>query len=166
MSNLTIEIKATELTQAILALAGALSGDKVQAQQDTVIAPFIPPVQQQAQAFNPQHQPNTQFAQPVQQQAYAQPVQQQQSQAANLPYVAPVQQAPQMQQPVPQQMPTQQVTYTAEQLAVAATQLVDAGKRNDLVQLLQSFGVSALSLLPKEKYGEFAIALRQMGAKL
>lgn len=132
MSNLTIEIKANELTEAILALANALSGYEVQAQQDTVIAPFIPPVQQ---------------VQQVQQQPVQQPIQQ------------PVQ------QPV-QQIPVQQATYSTEQLAIAATQLVDAGKRNDLVQLLQSFGVGALTQLPKERYGEFATQIRAMGAKL
>ena len=53
-----------------------------------------------------------------------------------------------------------------EQLAVAATQLVDAGRREELVQLLRQFGVEALTQLPKEQYGAFATALRQMGAKI
>jgi hypothetical protein len=53
-----------------------------------------------------------------------------------------------------------------EQLAVAATQLVDAGRRNDLVSLLGSFGVQALTQLPKEHYGVFATQLRAMGARI
>lgn len=57
-------------------------------------------------------------------------------------------------------------TYTADQLAIAATQLMDAGRRNELVNLLKSFGVSALTQLPKEQYGAFATALRELGAKI
>jgi outer membrane biosynthesis protein TonB len=67
-------------------------------------------------------------------------------------------------QPAP--VPTTQQTYTMEQLAVAATQLVDAGRREELVGLLGQFGVQALTALPKEQYGAFATALRQMGAKI
>lgn len=63
-------------------------------------------------------------------------------------------------------VPTTAQTYTKDQLAVAATQLVDAGRREELVQLLSQFGVSALTQLPKEQYGAFATALRQMGAKI
>ena len=53
-----------------------------------------------------------------------------------------------------------------DQLAVAATQLVDKGQRLELVKLLHSFGVPALTELPKELYGNFATQLRAMGAKL
>ncbi len=67
-------------------------------------------------------------------------------------------------QPAP--VPTTQQTYTMEQLAVAATQLVDAGRREELVGLLGRFGVQALTALPKEQYGAFATTLRQMGAKI
>ena len=57
-------------------------------------------------------------------------------------------------------------TYTMDQLAVAATQLVDAGRREELISLLTQFGVQALTALPKEQYGAFATTLRQMGAKI
>ena len=57
-------------------------------------------------------------------------------------------------------------TYTQEQLAVAAMQLMDAGRQAELVSLLGSFGVQALTELPKEQYGNFATQLRAMGAKL
>lgn len=74
--------------------------------------------------------------------------------------------------PVPTQtqapagVPVSAPTYTREQLAVAATQLIDAGRRNDVVGLLSSFGVQALTALPKDQYGAFATQLRAMGAKL
>lgn len=76
---------------------------------------------------------------------------------------APVQ--PPAQQPQAT-VPTTAPTYTLEQLAVAATPLIDGGKRQALVNLLAAFGVRALTELPKERYGEFATALRQMGAKI
>jgi hypothetical protein len=57
-------------------------------------------------------------------------------------------------------------SYTMEQLAAAATQIVDAGHRVELVSLLGSFGVQALTELPKEQYGAFAIQLRALGAKI
>jgi hypothetical protein len=72
------------------------------------------------------------------------------------------------QTPVPQTaaVPTASQTYTMEQLAVAATQLVDAGRRSELVSLLQTFGVQALTALPKEQYGAFAAQLRGLVAKI
>lgn len=63
-------------------------------------------------------------------------------------------------------VPTSSQAYTMEQLAVAATQLVDAGRRSELVSLLQTFGVQALTALPKEQYGAFATQLRVLGAKI
>jgi hypothetical protein len=57
-------------------------------------------------------------------------------------------------------------TYTMEQLAVATTQLVDAGRRTELLSLLSSFGVQALTALPKEQYGAFAAQLRALEAKI
>lgn len=74
---------------------------------------------------------------------------------------------PQIQQaPVQQSVPTQTQTYTMDQLAIAATQLMDSGKRTELIGLLGQFGVQALTALPKEQYGAFATALRGMGAKI
>jgi hypothetical protein len=63
-------------------------------------------------------------------------------------------------------VPTSTQSYTMEQLAVAATQIVDAGRRAELVGLLSSFGVQALTALPKEQYGAFATQLRVLGAKI
>jgi hypothetical protein len=63
-------------------------------------------------------------------------------------------------------VPTSAPAYTMEQLAVAATQLVDAGRRAELVNLLNTFGVQALTVLPKGQYGAFATQLRALGAKI
>ncbi len=64
----------------------------------------------------------------------------------------------------PTSVPTVAQSYTMDQLAVAATQLMDAGQ--DIRPLLAQFGVQALMQLPKEQYGNFATALRQMGARI
>lgn len=66
----------------------------------------------------------------------------------------------------PQAVPTSAPAYTFDQLAVAATQLTDAGRREEVLQLLNSFGVQALTALPKEQYGAFATKLRELGAKI
>ncbi|WP_127575280.1 hypothetical protein [Paenibacillus barengoltzii] len=63
-------------------------------------------------------------------------------------------------------VPTSAPSYTMEQLGVAAQPLVDAGRGPELVGWLQQHGVSALTQLPKEKYGEFATFLRSLGASI
>jgi hypothetical protein len=82
------------------------------------------------------------------------------------PLQQPVQQP--MQQPVqqPAGIPTSDVNYTFDQLAVAATQVNDMGKRDALVAMLNRFGVPSMTQLPKEMYGAFANELRVLGAKL
>jgi hypothetical protein len=96
------------------------------------------------------------------------PVQQQQPQQAPVtptqPQAVPTQQAPVQQQP--QAVPTSAPTYSFDQLAVAATQLMDAGRMADLQQLLSSFGVQALMELPETQFGAFATKLRELGAKI
>ncbi|MDD2401963.1 MAG: hypothetical protein PHD60_07180 [Clostridia bacterium] len=77
---------------------------------------------------------------------------------------APTQAIPQ--NPVTPTIPTTAQTYSIEQLAVAATQLVDSGRRTELVGLLTAFGVQALTALPKEQYGAFVTQLRALGAKI
>lgn len=56
--------------------------------------------------------------------------------------------------------------YTQEQLARATATLADAGKIQQIRQLFQQFGIQQLTALPKERYGEYATALRQMGAHI
>lgn len=86
---------------------------------------------------------------------------------------APIQAVAQMQTPVPVVAPaaTQSVlvaapSYTVEQLAQAGMQLVDAGKRESVISLLQSFGVQALTELAPEYYGAYAAKLRELGANI
>lgn len=135
--NIVIEIKAPDLASAIQSLAEALKTSNVKIDEPKTI--------------EPQAQPEQQITSPT----------------PAIPTSPPVQTAqPQAQPEQTQPIPTQAPTYTMDQLAVAATQLMDAGKRNELIQLLQSFGVQTLTALPQEQYGAFATKLRELGAKI
>lgn len=90
-------------------------------------------------------------------------------------------QQPATQQPVPSQQPASQQqavppvqpaiptasrTYTLDELAGAAMVLMDRGMQAQLQELLAGYGVEALPMLPPEQYGNFATALRGMGAQI
>lgn len=77
----------------------------------------------------------------------------------------PAPQAPQAtQQPEP--VATSTTSYTLNDLAGAAMTLMDKGMQAQLQQLLAGYGVDALPALPMERYGEFATALRGLGAQI
>lgn len=81
--------------------------------------------------------------------------------------IAPVQTAPVQTTPVQTAVPTSTVAYTMDDLARAGMSLMDCGKQAELQKLLkEGFGVDALPQLPKEQYGAFATALREMGAQI
>lgn len=103
---------------------------------------------------------------PTAQQAPAAPVQQ--------PMPAPAPAAP-MPAPATTAQPNMPVAgvplaqppkYTVDQIMAAGAQLMDAGKVNDLMNLLHSFGVQAVMDLKPEQLGAFATTLRDMGAKI
>lgn len=153
--NISITINAPELVSAIQALAQSLTGNQIiaaVAAPQAAVTPTAAPVQ---------HQPVQDFTQqqivPPTQPMYQQTVPVSPAPTA-VPGVVPG--------VVPGTVPTEAPTYTIDQLAVAATQLVDAGRREELVQLLAAFGVQALTGLPKEQFGTFATQLRAMGAKI
>ena len=68
--------------------------------------------------------------------------------------------------PVQAPVPTTSVTYTPDDLARAAFALMDSGRQQELIGLLQQFGVNAIPELKPEQYGAFATALRGMGAQI
>lgn len=83
------------------------------------------------------------------------------------PAPASVPAAPPSAVPVTQQaVPTSTMAYTADDLAKAAISLMDAGRQNELIALLQQFGVAAVPNLLPAQYGAFATALRGMGAQI
>ena len=86
--------------------------------------------------------------------------------------VAPVSTAPvsELVTPPPS-APTQEassaaVSYSLDDLARAGADLLDQGKQAELPALLARFGITSLPDLPKERYGEFATAMREMGARI
>jgi hypothetical protein len=71
--------------------------------------------------------------------------------AAPLPPAVPVAAAP---------------AYTHEQIMTAGAALMDAGKTNELIALLNAFGVQAVTHLKAEQLGAFATELRKLGAQI
>ena len=120
-------------------------------------------------AMQPQRQPVMQQVPVVPTQAAAPvtPVQATAPVASTQPAVSttPVQAAAPM-APVQATVPTTSVTYTPDDLARAAFALMDSGRQQELIGLLQQFGVNAIPELKPEQFGAFATALRGMGAQI
>lgn len=158
MIEITVNIQATALVEAINTFAAAIEARNYEFTQ-AEIARVAAPLQAILEPVNPTP---AAIAQPMPTAPAIQTF------AANqAPVAAPAPAQIQIQAPIAAPaVPTSAPGYTLEQLAVAATQLVDAGRRAELVQLLGSFGLQALTELPKEHYAGFANQLRAMGAKL
>ena len=77
-----------------------------------------------------------------------------------------VQQTVPTQQTVQTAVPVVEKTYTLEDLQRASSTLVQAGKIQLLQGLLQEFNSLALTTLPAEQYGAFALRLRELGAAI
>ncbi len=144
--EITVNVTGLDnLANAIFALANAAGNSKEETQMD---AAKVAPVVQQTVV-------------PMETVAPA---------ATTVPSTPPVQPVPTTQatptappvNPVPTATATP--TYTMEQLAVAATGLIDAGKMQDVQNTLASLGAQTLMDLPQEKYGEFASAIKAIGA--
>lgn len=103
----------------------------------------------------------------------------QQTQLPTQQPVQTVQTVPVQTQTVQQTVPTQQTVqtvqtavpvtekaYTLEDLQRASSTLVQAGKIQLLQGLLQEFNSLALTTLPVEQYGAFALRLRELGAAI
>lgn len=101
------------------------------------------------------------------------PVQQTQLPTQQPVQTVPVQTVPVQTVPVQQTVQTVQTavpiaekTYTLEDLQRASSTLVQAGKIQLLQGLLQEFNSLALTTLPTEQYGAFALRLRELGAAI
>lgn len=145
MNEIVIRIEGLEeLTKAVQMLAASHSGQEMQAP---------------AAALQPIQAP-TAAPQPIQAQI---PVVQSVPVQAPVPSAVPATQAPAF---APVQVPTTALPqqYSFDQLAVAMSNLcANANEQPKVHALLNQFGVSALFDLPKERYGEFATALRGIG---
>lgn len=89
---------------------------------------------------------------------------------APVPAATSVDQSTPVQPPVaPAPAPTTgqpEETFTMNDLSVAGAKLVEQGKMDAVVTLLQRFGVAAITQLKEEQYADFAKSLRAMGASI
>lgn len=100
---------------------------------------------------------------PIQQPVQSVPVQTAPTQTVQ--QTIPIQQ-PVQTQPVQTAVPVAEKTYTLEDLQRASSTLVQAGKIQLLQGLLQEFNSLALTTLPVDQYGAFALRLRELGAAI
>lgn len=140
MSNFTLTIQASpELAAAIAAFAAAMSST-------SFIAPAAAPAQLPTAAPVKPATPPPAPVMPVP--------------TAAAPAAAPV----------PVQPPVVPVAaapaYSRDQIMTAGAALIDAGKINELMGLLNAFGVQAVTHLKQEQLGAFATELRKLGAQI
>lgn len=83
----------------------------------------------------------------------------------NAPTAGPTSAAP-GNTPAPAVPVTGAPAYTLDQISRAGASLVDAGKMQQLLELLGRYGVQAVTQLKPEQYGAFATELRALGAQI
>lgn len=162
MNEIKIVIEGMkELTDAVNRLASSVAAGNAPVVANTQVPDTQNPVgttlSVQAPVCQAQPQAFSQMGQIPQQAAPAMPVPQQ-TMGVPISGMAP------MQGPVPTTAAPQ--TFTIEQLQVAAAGLTGMGKMPQVMGILQKFGIQAMTELPKERYGEFALALREAGAQI
>ena len=129
---------------------------------DEIIAKYGNGVENVAVNVEPFKDSNAQQTQvPIQQPVQSVPVQTAPTQTVQ--QTVPVQQTV---QPVQTVVPVAEKTYTLEDLQRASSTLVQAGKIQLLQGLLQEFNSLALTTLPVDQYGAFALRLRELGAAI
>lgn len=168
MNEIKITITAPELTDAIKNLAAALIG---KAQPATPAAPVnLTTAQATPQIVRPatmQPTANPTPAPTVPAQAPGVPLSAAPAQTAvptapTVPVAAPAPTAPAQAPTVPTSAPQ----YTIEMIANAGSSLVDAGKMDQLMGLLDKFGVVSIDKLSPDNYGAMATELRALGATI
>lgn len=165
MLEMKLTIEAPDLSAALNNLASAIGGAKpafqlVGSYTKQQNAPA--PVQQPAA---PVQNPQPMAPAPAQQPAQA-PVQQPPIPVQQFPGPAPVAPNAPVTPPVASVPLAPPPQYTVDQIMAAGATLMDAGKVNDLMNLLHSFGVQAVMDLKPEQLGAFATEMRKLGAKI
>lgn len=155
MSEIILKVQAPELAAAIAQLAAVMGNAPIQ----TLAAPA--PVAAPAPAQLPTATP-TQPPAPV-----APPAAPVAPAPAQAPAAPPAQAQPPVAPPAPPVVPTAAApTYDRDQIMTAGAALIDAGKINELMGLLNAFGVQAVTQLKQEQLGAFATELRKLGAQI
>ena len=141
--KINVEVTATEIVTAINNLADVIG---------KMGTPVITPIVTKAEPVNPEPVQAAPQPAPVAPVPKPQPV----PTAAPTPAPQPVQAAPE----------PQQKTITIDMLAAAGAPLVDQGKMQQLMALLNKYGVQAITQLTPDKYDAFAADLRAIGAQI
>lgn len=161
MIEIRITVDCPDLVNAATTLANAMAGVKPAAAPAATSVSGTAPVAQYGSAAPVSTQtPTPPVAQTVTVPAPAAPVNPMYpSMPTNYPSnTAPVTAAPVAQAPA----------FTLEQVSKAGADLITAQptKMQDLMALLQQYGVQTIQALPADKLGAFATALRGMGAQI
>lgn len=154
MFEINVTVNAPELAEALNNLAAALKGAKLEpaasktgkADKPAPVPPadYMPPADTAPAPATPAPAPAVTPA----------------------PAPAPVQ-APVTPAPAPAPVPVAPApTYNRDQIMTAGAALIDAGKINELMGLLNSFGVQAVTQLKQDQLGAFATELRKLGAQI
>lgn len=69
-------------------------------------------------------------------------------------------------QPTPAVLVAPVKEYTLEEIQVALQPLMDAGRTNEIVGLMQKYKVASLPELPKDQFPNLVVDLRNMGARI
>lgn len=174
MLEMKITITAADLAQAINNLAAALNGSTKMpttkeaapaasapaAQPATPTAPVNPTPAPVAPMTTPASTPNVA---PATMPTAANPT----MPVAGAPLSAtPAQPVTPAANVAPANVPTAAPQYTLDMIATAGSALIDAGKMDQLMQLLAKFGVASLTELAPDNYGAVATELRALGAAI
>lgn len=154
MFEINVTVNAPELAEALNNLAAALKGAKPE-----------PAASKSGKADKPA---------PVPPADYMPPADTAPAPATPAPAVTPAPapapepvQAPVTPAPAPAPVPVAPApTYSRDQIMTAGAALIDAGKINELMGLLNSFGVQAVTQLKQDQLGAFATELRKLGAQI
>lgn len=146
MLEMKITIAAPDLAAALNNLAAALDGSKTNPTTKTTVPSASAPVNPTPVPSAPLSATPAQTATPI---------------APTIPVAQPVPTAA----PAPT-VPTSAPQYTLDMIATAGSSLIDAGKMEQLMQLLTRFGAASLTELAPESYGAVANELRAMGAAI
>lgn len=155
MFEINVTVNAPEIAEALNNLAAALKGAKLE-----------PAASKTGKADKP--------AAPVPPADYMPPADTAPAPATPAPAVTPAPatapapvQAPVTPAPAPAPVPVAPApTYNRDQIMTAGAALIDAGKINELMGLLNSFGVQAVTQLKQDQLGAFATELRKLGAQI
>lgn len=148
--TITHRVEAPALVDAINNLANALTGGIVVPANAKTPEPKAAPAPGPAPVENPTPAP---VAPPVTD-----------ASSVNAPTPAATPTAPEAVAAPSPAAATKAVSF--DEIVSAGSQLLDAGRMNDLLGLLKGFGVQAITQLKPEQYNDVAVALRGLGAKI